>query len=279
MIRKEEFSLTGSDGKVICGDYSFDENLAVTATIVFVHGFKGFKDWGAHNLMADFFAKNSFRYLKFNLSHSGVTMDNPNDVSDLSSFAENTISKELFDLNVVIDYTEKVFPSAPIYLIGHSRGGGLVIVKTAGDNRIKKLATWSSIADFNSLWKKEQEEEWLETGKIFVENARTKEKMPLNSTLLTDLQEHDKEFNILEAAKNVKVPWLIIHGDNDVNVDFTVAQQLAQQQVSAEIQKIKDASHVYGATHPYTASQLPEHLQQVADKTLDFFNFNIIDRN
>ncbi|MHA4896757.1 alpha/beta hydrolase [Pedobacter sp. PWIIR3] len=271
MIQKEEFSLPGADGKVIYGDYSFSNTESTMPTVVFVHGFKGFKDWGAHHLMADFFAENGFRYLKFNLSHSGVTPEKPNDVTDMDTFAANTVSKELFDLNAVIDYTENTFPSSPIFLIGHSRGGGLVIVKAAHDKRIRKLVTWSSIADFSSLWKKEQEEEWIETGKIYVENARTKEKMPLNSTLLTDVREHAKKFNILHAARKIDIPWLILHGDSDVNVDFTVAQQLAQQQVKAEIQMIKGANHVYGASHPYTAPEMPEHLQLVADKTMNFF--------
>ncbi len=271
MIQKEEFSLVGANGMMIHGDYSIADTETTVPTVVFVHGFKGFKDWGAHHIMAHFFAHNGFRYLKFNCSHGGVTAEKPNDVTDLDSFAANTVSRELYDLNAVIDYTENTFPSSPIFLIGHSRGGGLVIIKAATDERVTKLVTWSSIADFSSLWKKEQEDEWLKTGKIFVENARTKEKMPLNSTLLIDVQEHAKKFNILKAARKIDIPWLILHGDSDVNVDFTVAQQLAQQQVNAEIQIIKGANHVYGASHPYTPAKLPEQLQQVADKTLNFF--------
>ncbi|MGY4386524.1 pimeloyl-ACP methyl ester carboxylesterase [Pedobacter sp. UYP24] len=271
MIQKKEFSLAGAEGKVIYGDYTSADTGSNIPTVVFVHGFKGFKDWGAHNVMAEFFALNGFRYLKFNFSHGGVTAEKRNDVTDLDSFAANTVSKELYDLNAVIDYTENTFLSSPIFLIGHSRGGGLVIIKAATDERVKKLVTWSSIADFSSLWKKAQEEEWIKTGQIFVENARTKEKMPLNSTLLTDVHEHTNKFNILKAARKIEIPWLILHGDSDVNVEFTVAQQLAQQQVNAEIQIIKGANHVYGASHPYVPAELPEQLQQVADKTLNFF--------
>ena len=274
MIRKEEFKITGADNKVIFGDYTFEDNLPLKGTIVFIHGFKGFKDWGAHNLMAHFFGKNNYRYLKFNLSHSGVPVDQPNDVTDLESFASNTVSKELYDIQQVLDYTAIEFPNEPISLIGHSRGGGLAILEAAKDNRVKKLITWSSIADFSSLWKKEQEEDWIRNGKIHVENARTKEKMPLNKSLLEDFRAHEDEYNILKAAKKVNIPWLILHGDNDVNVAFSVAQQLAQKQLKAQIQKIEGANHVYGASHPYASEVLPDHLQQVADKTLAFLNGN-----
>ncbi|MBC7566511.1 MAG: alpha/beta hydrolase [Pedobacter sp.] len=274
MIRKEEFEISGAEGKVMFGDYTFNDEASNLRTIIFIHGFKGFKDWGAHNLMANFFAENNYRYLKFNLSHNGVTADKPNDVTDLESFAANTVSKELFDIDQVIDYTSKQFPSTEISLVGHSRGGGLAILEAAKDKRVKKLITWSSIADFSSLWKKEQEEDWLSTGRIYVENARTKEKMPLDSTLLEDLKEHEAAYNILKAAKKVDVPWLILHGDNDVNVDFSVAQELAQKQLKAQIQRVEGANHVYGASHPYTAETLPDHLERVANKTLAFLNAN-----
>jgi len=270
MIKKEQFILSGAGDKTIAGDVTYDENHTNQASIIFVHGFKGFKDWGAHNLVAESFAKEGFRYVKFNLSHSGVTQQMPNDVTDLDVFAENTTSMELKDLDTAINYVAHTYPLTPIYLIGHSKGGGLVILKGAADQRIKKIITWSSIADFSSLWKKELEEEWLLTGRIYVENARTKEKMPLNSTLLKDFNAHKDEFNILDAASSIKIPWLILHGDDDVNVPFSVAQQLAQVQVKAKLQKIQGANHVYGASHPCTATALPPHLQEVFEKTLAF---------
>ena len=270
MIHKEEFEIPGADGKVIFGDYTCNKTSSQLPTIVFVHGFKGFKDWGAHNIVARKFAENNYRYLKFNLSHSGVTKDKPNDVTDLDSFAANTVSKELYDLQKVVDFSIAQFPDAPITLIGHSRGGGLAILQTSRDKRIANLVTWSAISDFSSLWKKEQEEEWLKSGKIYVENARTKEKMPLDKSLLEDFRKHQEEYSILNAAEKIGVPWLILHGDNDVNVDFSMAQTLAQKQLNAQISKIEGANHVYGASHPYTADQLPDQLQQVVVKTLAF---------
>jgi len=270
MIHKEEFEIPGADGKVIFGDYTFNKTSSQLPTIVFVHGFKGFKDWGAHNIVARKFAENNYRYLKFNLSHSGVTKDKPNDVTDLDSFAANTVSKELYDLQKVVDFSIAQFPDAPITLIGHSRGGGLAILQTSRDKRIANLVTWSAISDFSSLWKKQQEEEWLKSGKIYVENARTKEKMPLDKSLLEDFRKHQEEYSILNAAEKIGVPWLILHGDNDVNVDFSMAQTLAQKQLNAQISKIEGANHVYGASHPYTADQLPDQLQQVVVKTLAF---------
>lgn len=270
MIKKEAFTLQGIAGKTISGDYTYDDKNTNSNTIIFIHGFKGFKDWGAHHLTATFFAQNGYRFVKFNLSHNGVTAEHMNDVTDMEAFASNTISKELADVDAVISYVSENFLSPSISLIGHSRGGGLAIIQAAKDPRINKLVTWSAISDFSSLWKKEQEEEWIQTGQIFVENARTKEKMPLNSTLLEDFNKHKEDFDISAAAKRIRIPWLILHGDNDINVKFSVAQELAQKQLKAKIQKIEGANHVYGASHPYTNNELPVHLQDLAKKTLEF---------
>lgn len=270
MIIKEQFILSGSGDKTISGDTTHDETQTNQPGILFVHGFKGFKDWGAHNVVAAKFAENGYRYFKFNLSHSGVTTEFPNEVTDMEAFASNTVSKELKDLDTVINYINHTYPLNPLYLIGHSRGGGLVILKAATDERISKVVSWSAIADFSSLWKKDQEQEWLSSGRIFVENARTKEKMPLNSIILEDFNAHRQEFDILNAASEVKIPWLILHGDEDVNVPFSVAQQLAQAQPKAKLQKIEGANHVFGASQPYTETALPAHLQEVFDKTLAF---------
>ncbi|MET0571388.1 MAG: alpha/beta hydrolase [Pedobacter agri] len=271
MIVQNDFSLSGADGKLIIGDITFDDKNPNTPIVLFVHGFKGFKDWGAHNLVARYFAANGYRYIKFNLSHNGVPADNPKDVSDLNAFANNTFSKELFDVNAVLDYIEKVYGNnTKVNLIGHSRGGGLAIIEAAHDLRIDKLITWSAISNFDSLWKKEQEAEWKSTGKIYVTNARTKEQMPLNVELLKDFEENAETLNIIEAAKRINIPWLIIQGDDDVNVPFENAQRLADANPSSRLIKIEGANHVYGASHPYENETLPQLLFKVCEKVLSF---------
>jgi pimeloyl-ACP methyl ester carboxylesterase len=273
MITQSNFSLSGANGKLIIGDVTFDEKNPNTPIALFVHGFKGFKDWGAHNLVARHFASNGYRYIKFNLSHSGVPVNDPKDVTDMDAFASNTVSKELFDLNAVLDFIEKAYgKDTKVNLIGHSRGGGLSIIEAANDLRINKLITWSAIGDFGSLWKKEQEAEWKKNGRIFVTNARTKEQMPLNVSLLEDLEENAAALNILDAAKRVNIPWLIIHGDNDVNVPFETAQTLAEASPGSRLVKIEGANHVYGATQPYTNETLPPLLFKVCEKVITFIS-------
>ncbi|UKT64355.1 alpha/beta hydrolase family protein [Pedobacter mucosus] len=275
MITQSEFSLSGADGKLIIGDITFDEKNPNMPIVLFIHGFKGYKDWGAHNLVARYFVSNGYRYIKFNLSHSGVPADNPIGVTDMETFASNTFSKELFDVNAVLDYIGKAYGAeTEINVIGHSRGGGLAIIEVANDLRINKLITWSSISSFDSLWKKEQETEWKEKGKIYITNARTKEQMPLNVALLEDFEENADALNILEAAKKINIPWLIVQGDDDVNVPFEHAQKLANTNLGSRLVKIEGANHVYGASQPYNNETLPPLLFKVCEKCLLFLNEN-----
>ncbi len=271
-MNKKSYEIEGHSGKTISIDLSFPD--LYRSLIIFVHGFKGFKDWGSHNLMANYFAENGMAFLKFNFSHSGVSLHSPDDFSDLESFGANTFTKELYDLNKVITFAQsgEQFPAPDkINLIGHSRGGGISIIQTAHDKRISKLVTWASVSRFRSLWMMEQEEKWREEGVIFVENSRTRQQMPLSVDLLSDLEQNSERLDILEAALKIKQPWLIVHSEADTTVPLEQALELNRQQRENNIFILSDSDHVFGARHPWTDVKLPSTLQRVCDTTISFF--------
>jgi alpha-beta hydrolase superfamily lysophospholipase len=221
MLIHQSFTIKGAEGKPILMDLSFKTGQEENPMVIFVHGFKGFKDWGAYNLVAEYFVKQGFRFLKFNFSHNGTTPENPIEFADLGAFGGNTFSKEFTDLDLVISFVKSGIEfQAPsrLSLIGHSRGGGTCIIQAAKDQRVSKLVTWAAIADFRSLWKKEDEIEWQKKGVIFNFNSRTKQYTPLKIDLLHDLEKNFQSFDILQAAGRISKPWLILHGDQDENV-------------------------------------------------------------
>ena len=275
MIIKQTFTISGASGKPILIDLTYKTGNESGPTVVFVHGFKGFKDWGTHNMVADYFVSRGLRYLKFNFSHNGTTPESPEDFADLGAFGDNTFTKELEDLGHVITFVKSGddFPvPESITLIGHSRGGGNCIIQTANDNRIAKLITWAAIADFNSLWKAEDVDEWRQKGVIYNFNTRTKQYTPLKIDLLHDLEKHAKSYDILSAAERITKPWLIIQGDEDINVDMEQAKQLQARSKNAELFVVTHADHVFGSEHPYTKESLPLELQLVCEKSIEFIN-------
>jgi pimeloyl-ACP methyl ester carboxylesterase len=277
MIIRQTFTIRGSAGKPILLDLNFQRGFENAPMVLFVHGFKGFKDWGAHNMVAEYFVKQGFRYLKFNFSHNGTSPEYPTEFKDQNAFGDNTFSKELNDLDLVISFTksDKEFPAPKeLYLLGHSRGGGISIIQSVADQRIDKLITLASISDFRSLWKKEEEDEWRKNGIILSFNVRTKQYTPLKVDLLNDLENHIEEYDILGAAKQIKIPWLIIHGDRDENVHPDEAGKLKEKCLNSELFIIPYANHVFGASHPYLKESLPLELQLACEKSVEFLRKN-----
>lgn len=270
MFEKENFEIEGSNGLPIIGDITYS-NSYPDYLVIFVHGFKGFKDWGTHNQTANFFAERSIYFLKFNFSHSGVKHDDLSDIKDLELFSKNTPSKELFDLDKVIAFAAKKFPHLQIVLLGHSRGGAISILQAAKDNRVKKLITWAAIGAFRNLWKLEDELEWRETGTKYILNGRTKEQMPLDISLLDDVLNNEKEYNLTDAAKRIHKPWLIIQGTEDAAVKVEVAKEFHQDHPqTSQLMIVDGANHVFGANHPYKKEVLPLDLEKVCLVCVEF---------
>ena len=275
MIKKQNFTLSGARGRGILIDITFDDNLRKAPMVIFAHGFKGFKDWGAHNLVAQYFAENGFRFLKFNFSHNGTTADNPLEFKDLIAFSDNTFSFELDDLKAVIDFAceGSAMPAAQgVYLIGHSMGGGIGIIKTAEDTRVKKLVTMASISNFRNLWPKEIEEQWRLRGIIYIPNTRTGQQMPLKVSLLDDINKNPARLDILAKAAEIKQPWLIVHGDADTGVPVSYAEELKATNPDAELLIIPGADHTFGSSHPYLQNTLPAPLLEFCRQSIVFFN-------
>ena len=273
MITKQTFTLNSTSPHPILLDLTSKADDEQAPLVIFVHGFKGFKDWGAHNLVAHFFAERGFRFLKFNFSLNGTTLQHPEEFADLDAFGNNTFTRELSDLDQVITYASSGKDFAPantIHLIGHSRGGGISIIQAMEDKRIKKLVTWASISRFRSLWMAEQEEEWRKKEIIYVDNARTNQKMPLSITLLEDTEINSERLNIPEAAHKLQKPWLIIHGNKDTSVPIEQAYELESYQNQSNLLVVQDTDHVFGAKHPWNEKYLPEKLIEVCDASIRF---------
>ncbi|WP_448698072.1 alpha/beta hydrolase [Mucilaginibacter sp. AW1-3] len=273
MIKKEIYTIPGAKGRNMLMDLTFDTAHPDAPLVILVHGFKGFKDWGTHNLVARYFAENGFRFLKFNFSHNGTTTDNPTEFADLIAFADNTFSIELQDLKYVIDFAcgGSAIPAAKkVSLIGHSMGGGISIITAANDSRVEKLITFASISGFRNLWPKTNEAQWKIQGIMYIHNTRTKQQMPLKISLLDDLNHHPVKLNIAEKAAHIKQPWLLVHGDADKSVPLKHAEELKTAQPDAQLLVIHGGDHVFGASHPYPHETLPEELAIFCDESVRF---------
>ena len=239
--------------------------------ILFIHGYMGYKDWGCWNLVEKFYTDLGFGFCKFNMSHNGGTIENPIDFADLESFGENNYSKELYDVQQVLNWLETQFPTLPdIYLIGHSRGGGIALL-TASDSRITKISTWAAICDIEKRFPEGTPlKVWKTQGKRFIENGRTKQKMPNNYSQYEDFELHRDVLNIEQACKKSTKTTFVVHGDLDTSVNIEESRNIATW-LKTRLFEIEDAEHTFGATQPWLEDKLPEHLQKVCEITCGFF--------
>ena len=240
--------------------------------IIFVHGYKGYKDWGAWELMAEKFANAGFYFVKFNFSHNGTTIENPNDFADLEAFGENNYSKELDDLEIIINHfkSQKEVDSTKIFLIGHSRGGGISIIKTSENQSISKLITLASVSTLDRFPKNEAFESWKNDGVYFVENARTKQKLPHYFQFFEDYKNNEERLDVEKASKKIDIPTLIIHGSSDESVGMAHSKKLHEWIGNSELKIIENANHTFGAKEPWEETSLPKELNTALEYCIDF---------
>ncbi|THD69207.1 alpha/beta fold hydrolase [Robertkochia marina] len=272
MTIKQQHILDGIHGRPIPVDLHIPENHN-GRTVIFCHGYKGFKDWGCWDLVAERFTAANFIFLKFNFSHNGGTISQPIDFPDPEAFALNNFTKELDDLNTVIDFTTSAASINPkdLHLVGHSRGGGIVTIKTAEDKRVSSVSSWAGVSDFKARFADEKTlAYWKEKGVIYIENSRTKQQLPHYYQFYEDFIANEDRFNIRRATENLNVPHLIVHGTEDPTVNVKEAKALRSWNPEAQLQLIDGADHVFGGAHPWNSQHLPQHLNEVVDVTLRF---------
>ncbi|WP_333854474.1 alpha/beta hydrolase family protein [Epilithonimonas sp.] len=240
--------------------------------IIFVHGYKGYKDWGAWELMGEKFANAGFYFVKFNFSHNGTTIENPNDFADLEAFGENNYSKELDDLEIIINHfkNHNEVDSTKIVLIGHSRGGGISIIKTYENQYVSKLITLASVSTLDRFPKDEAFENWKNDGVYFVENARTKQEMPHYFQFYQDFEINKDRFDVEKACVKLTVPSLFIHGSDDESVPLKHSENLNYWTKDSQFKIIEKAGHTFGAKEPWESDSLPKELNEAVDICTDF---------
>ena len=239
--------------------------------VIFVHGFMGFKDWGAWHLVQSYFVSHGSAFAKFNLTHNGGTITQGIDFPDEEAFAQNTYSYEVADIAYFRSHIATLVHAEATFLIGHSRGGGDVILH-AKQVQTDKIALWASISDIGSRFPTGPElEAWKHSGIRTILNGRTRQHLPQHYSLYQDFIENKTTLTIERAIKALPIPMLVVHGDADSSVSIVEGEALASwSQTNLNI--IPGADHVFGASHPWEKPDLPEHLLASCERTLNFFN-------
>ncbi|MBI1938743.1 MAG: alpha/beta hydrolase [Ignavibacteriales bacterium] len=270
----KNLTFIASDGEELRTSVFINEELFSGNSLILVHGFKGFKDWGFGPYLADYFAKKGFLVVTFNFSHNGIG-ENTVEFTELEKFAENTFSREVRELNEIIDALRNNFfgfgSKGKLGLVGHSRGGAISLLTASKINDVDAAAVWASISKLDR-YSKRQKEEWRKKSSFDVMNMRTKQIMKLNLCLLDDIEKNSAgSLNIENAVKNFNKPLLIVHGDQDLAVPIAEAEQLYEwsDKSKTEFYKLFGTGHTFGIVHPFAGTN--HKFEKLLEKTTDFF--------
>lgn len=274
MVRN--YSLNALDGEKLQVTSFFNEHIKANKTLVFVHGFKGFKDWGFGPYIGEYFYKAGFFVVMFNFSHNGIG-ENPFEFTELEKFAKNTFSREVRELDEIISairngFFEEISKDSKIGICGHSRGGAISLLSSVRRNDVDAVTVWASIAHLDR-YSKRQKEEWRKKGTFDVMNMRTKQVMRLNVSLLNDIEVNSNGIlNLENAVRNLNKPLLIAQGDQDLAVELEEAEELYSwsDKSKTEFFKMFGTGHTFDVVHPF-AGTTPK-FDKLLDKTLNFFN-------
>lgn len=243
--------------------------------LIFVHGFKGFKDWGFNPYLADYFSKNGFFVITFNFSLNGVG-NNLTEFTELDKFAKNTYSREVAELNYIISsynngFFGEINSEKKIGLLGHSRGGAISILVGSANENVSAVATWSAVAKLDR-YSQRQKKDWKEKGYFEVLNTRTNQLMRMNYSFLEDIEKNKKlSLNLESATMKLQKPFLIAHGDQDLAVPVDEANLLYQwsDKSLTELFIIHNAGHTFNVQHPFAGTN--EKFDKLLNETNKFF--------
>ncbi len=284
-VSKQQGAVTSTEGLPIrytlYAPVSSEEPIPV---VIFLHGFKGFKDWGAFPDACIEIAESGVAVVAVNTSHNGIG-DNPEVFDRLDLFAENTLSQELEDIHTVLESIKNgiistgkyPFETTRIGIIGHSRGGHSAITAAAEYHEISCLVTWSAVADYLKQWDQFVLDDWHQKGYTEILNSRTEQYMRLNKSVLDDAVEHADRLMAIRRIKEIYIPACFIHAKEDQTVPYTDLNLLYENCPSPEKKRvlIPDTGHTFGAAHPFNEEVLPDAFQEVVNHTVNWLSANL----
>jgi pimeloyl-ACP methyl ester carboxylesterase len=251
---REPFEILNGGFEPVRGDLRFRRGAGPDKPVVIVcHSFMAFKDWGFFPRVGEKLAEGGFASITFNFSRNGVAAGGSR-ITELDRFASNTFSSEVGDVGAIITAIREgrlgagVADPGKIALLGHSRGGGIAILRTAIDNRIAALVTWSAVSTLDR-WTERQKHLWRSEGTLRLARDTAASPLRLGLSLLGDLERNRDALDVLSAASRVGVPWLLLHGGADVTVPVTEAEALhaASPRPATEYVVLERVGHLYNA--------------------------------
>ncbi|MEX0929724.1 MAG: prolyl oligopeptidase family serine peptidase [Balneolales bacterium] len=277
VIKKQSGSVASSEGLPIRYDLYYPHPAPdILRPVLFVHGFKGFKDWGPFPDACAELASGDRAIIAFNHSLGGIgesliNFDHP------ELFRKQTLSQDQQDIQSLLNAIRDRSLTAPnirldpdnVGIIGHSRGGHTAVTAAAEQDAIVKLVTWAAVSNYKTFLSDEMIKDWERKGYTEILNARTGQTMCIDRLVYDDFNENAGKLLASERVKSLYIPCCFIHGREDETVPVKNVNELFSNCPSGEKKRviIENAGHTFGAAHPFDSEDFPPRFQEVLDHT------------
>jgi len=250
--------------------------------VLFLHGFKGFKDWGPFPDACYELSRAGFGVVALNFSMNGVG-ESLTEFDELDLFARETLSQDLDDVGSVIQALKREVIATDraelitdtVGLLGHSRGGQTAVAAAAEYSEISCLVTWSAVADYNARWSGEMIEDWESRGYTEILNSRTGQVMRVDRVVYDDALENAERVIALNRVNELHIPVLFVHAKDDEAVPPSETEKLYKNCPSNEkrLKLVPDTGHTFGGAHPFEEEEFPEPFAGVLEETIQWFEY------
>lgn len=213
----EKIYFKNSKGNRLCGILSKPANDKQESVIILCHGFNKDKNSDTNRKLKNIFDKNKISVFRFDFFGHGESE---------GKFENITLSQGVDDAISAINFL-KGLGYQKIGLFGSSFGGTVAIITAAKTSALFVLALKSPVSNYLEKYLKEKSKKeldnWKKKGFTFYIN-RDGKKYRLNYSFFKDFENN----NVYQAAKKIKIPTLIVHGDRDEVVSFKQSKKNCQ---------------------------------------------------
>lgn len=247
---KEKIFFENSSGIKLCGVVSNPTDDKTNPVIILCHGFSTGKDGRTYIRLEDILNARSISTFRFDFFGHGESE---------GKFEEITTSEAVDDVLSSIKFL-KISGYDRIGLMGSSFGGLASILAASKSDDLYILALKSPVSDYTTMSetrRSEQElEDWKDKGYVELDGPDG-ERRRLNYSFYEDAEKVDA----YQAASDIKIQALIVHGDADETVPVEQSIKTAGLIDNCRLEIIKGGDHTYS---------LPEHFEQLLDLISEF---------
>ncbi|MDP7573948.1 MAG: alpha/beta hydrolase [Phycisphaerales bacterium] len=265
------WELPGSRGLPIRGTTHLPEGDP-RGTIVIVHGYLGYKDYGMFPWLATRLCEQGHVVHRINLSHSG--MDHGHGQFNEQAVEQDTWTCGVEDIRLVLQAISSgrlAGQGRGVVLIGHSRGGStclLAVGRHDGDADFESVVGIVSMSGPASLGRlsDEAKQTLLSGGRVEMASSRTGQTLHVGQAWLQEQLDDPEGHDLPVQVSHISRPIGLIHGAEDPTVDPSDAVTIAQANPSRSmVRLIENGDHVFNTPNPFDPdAELSLQLAEVA---------------